>query len=456
MRFIDLFAGLGGFHLALSRLGHTCVFASENDADLQNLYEKNFGIKPHGDIREIAVDDIPGHDILCAGFPCQPFSKAGDQQGFECPRWGDLFDYVLQIVRRHKPDYVLLENVPNLKRHNKGRTWQTLEESLRAAGYNVDSSLLSPHFFGIPQIRERVFIVGSRSPLTGFVWPNKRPNVPLSLASYLDVRPKEAKKLSEQVIRCLEVWQDFLNRFPKDIELPSFPIWSMEFGANYPYEEETPFAIGPQELASFRGSHGKRLQHVRIEDQMSALPSYARVRELEFPKWKVQFIQQNRELYQANKAWIKEWLPQILEFPPSLQKFEWNCKGEVRDIWKYVIQFRASGVRVKRPTTAPSLIAMTTTQVPIIAWEKRYMTPHECARIQSLGKLKHLPTAQTKAFKALGNAVNASLVEMVAKALIPSVEKAKSRTTKRKNTSLENTVSEERADRPAPRQPRLL
>lgn len=231
MRFIDLFAGLGGFHLALSHLGHTCVLASESDADLQNLYERNFGIKPHGDIREIAVGDIPSHDILCAGFPCQPFSKAGDQQGFKCPRWGDLFDYVLQIVRRHKPTYVLLENVPNLKRHNKGRTWQMLAESLQAAEYNVDSNLLSPHFFGIPQIRERVFIVGSRPPLTGFVWPDKRPDVPLSLASYLDTRPQEAKQLSEQVIKCLEVWQDFLDRFPKDKELPSFPIWSMEFGA---------------------------------------------------------------------------------------------------------------------------------------------------------------------------------------------------------------------------------
>ena len=87
MKFIDLYAGLGGFHLALKRLGHECVFASELDNDLATLYEKNFGIAPVGDIRAVILDEIPPHDILCAGFPCQPFSKAGDQQGLDCPQW---------------------------------------------------------------------------------------------------------------------------------------------------------------------------------------------------------------------------------------------------------------------------------------------------------------------------------------------------------------------------------
>jgi len=91
MKFVDLFAGLGGFHLALKRLGHTCVFACEIDEDLRQLYEKNFGLPVASDIRRVAICDIPSHEILCAGFPCQPFSKAGDQLGFKCPQWGDLF-----------------------------------------------------------------------------------------------------------------------------------------------------------------------------------------------------------------------------------------------------------------------------------------------------------------------------------------------------------------------------
>ena len=117
-------------------------------------------------------------------------------------------------------------------------------------------------------------------------------------------------------------------------------------------------------------------------------------------------------------------MPKIQEFPASLQKFEWNCQGEPRDVWKLVIQFRASGVRVKRPDTSPSLVAMTTTQVPIIGWERRYMTARECSRLQSLDSLEHLPETETRAFKALGNAVNAKLVEFIAGRLIPSDDKS--------------------------------
>lgn len=418
MRFIDLFAGLGGFHLGLAQLGHLCVFASELDDHLRLLYERNFGLKAHGDIRNVPVDLIPKHDLLCAGFPCQPFSKAGDQQGFNCPKSGDLFDYVIAVLRYHQPDYLILENVPNLERHNKGATWQKLISDLKAAGYEIDVRHISPHQYGIPQIRERVFIVGSRLGLEHFQWPNQMVNPQLSIRTILEKNPEEAKSLSPQVKKCLQVWQDFLKRFPRHAELPSFPIWSMEFGATYPYEDETPFAIGTRRLRHYRGCHGRQLQSLPPQLRMEALPTYARSEEEQFPHWKVLFIKQNREFYQRHKRWIRDWLPKILEFPPSLQKLEWNCKGEKRNIWNYVIQFRASGVRVKRPTTAPSLVAMTTTQVPIIAWEQRYMTPRECARLQSLGSLRHLPRLSSKAFKALGNAVNAAVVERIAEALL--------------------------------------
>jgi DNA (cytosine-5)-methyltransferase 1 len=142
LRFIDLFAGLGGFHQALQALGHECVFACEIDPDLAALYKKNFGIEPLADIRD-HHGKVPAHDILCAGFPCQPFSKAGDQLGFECPQWGDLFEYVVKILKRHKPRYLLIENVPNLLRHDEGRTWGKVCDTLRDAGYAIKFSRLS-------------------------------------------------------------------------------------------------------------------------------------------------------------------------------------------------------------------------------------------------------------------------------------------------------------------------
>ena len=160
-KYIDLFCGIGGFHQAMSNLGGKCVYASDIDEDCRKTYEVNYGIKPDGDITKVEAHDIPQHDVLCAGFPCQAFSKAGNRLGFADETKGTLFFDICRILKYHKPKYALLENVRNLASHDKGNTWRVIHDSLVDLGYNVldEPVIFSPHYIGIPQHRERVFIM---------------------------------------------------------------------------------------------------------------------------------------------------------------------------------------------------------------------------------------------------------------------------------------------------------
>ena len=145
MKFVDLFCGIGGFHSALSELGHECVFACDSDRDAATVYERNFGISAYKDIRD--CKDLPEFDILCAGFPCQPFSKSGSQEGFEDKTRGTLFHEIMRIVRESEPSILFLENVPNLQGHDKGNTYSVIKESIEKEGYRFRSSILSPHIW---------------------------------------------------------------------------------------------------------------------------------------------------------------------------------------------------------------------------------------------------------------------------------------------------------------------
>ena len=226
LRFIDLFAGLGGFHLALKNLGHECVFASEIDETLRSTYYENFGMRPSGDIREVAVESIPRHDILCAGFPCQPFSKARDYSGPEDPELSELYLQILRVIQHHHPKFLILENVPNFEKHKDGQTWERVKDLLRREGYSVSLAKLSPHEFDTPQIRQRIYIVGSLSSLGAFQWP-KKSKTKVSIHSVLDSCPEEARQIPERVEQCLDVWQEFLDLVPKEEKIPH-PLWSME------------------------------------------------------------------------------------------------------------------------------------------------------------------------------------------------------------------------------------
>ena len=417
MRFIDLFAGLGGFNLALSELDHECVFASELNETLRDIYRRNFELEPAGDIRNVDADKIPPHEILCAGFPCQPFSKAGSQLGLNDKERGGLFYEILKIIDYHQPQYIILENVPNITRHDSGRTWEKIHGLLEDRDYHVKRRELSPHHFGIPQIRLRAYIVASKSSLDELIWPEPLKSKKTSVISILDKNPPDAQRISHRMEDCLDIWQEFLDKAPKEEKIPH-PLWSMEFGATYPYEDTTPFALPNDELLKYRGSFGQPLMGNSKSEIMGMLPSHATRRQAQFPVWKIKMIAKNRLYYEKNIEWIDEWKKKISQFPTSFQKLEWNCQGGKRQISKYILQFRASGVRVKRPTTAPSLVAMTATQVPVIGWESRYMTIDECKLLQSMGDLTFLPAQKGKAYEALGNAVNVKVAKAVAAALL--------------------------------------
>lgn len=185
--FIDLFAGIGGFRIPLQELGGKCVFSSEFDTNAQKAYESNFAEIPFGDITQIDKDIIPQHDILCAGFPCQPFSISGKMRGFNDTR-GTLIHHVFAIIKKCNPKVIFLENVKHLVYHDKKRTLAVIIKKLEELGYKVTKQVLNASDFGLPQNRERIIIIGHKNKAFDFSKLNKiqRPN----LIDFLDKNKK--------------------------------------------------------------------------------------------------------------------------------------------------------------------------------------------------------------------------------------------------------------------------
>lgn len=440
--FIDLFAGLGGFHLALKSLGGKCVFASELKEDLRKLYQINFpGTPIFGDITKIEPSDIPSHDMICGGFPCQPFSQAGKRLGFNDKAGrGNLFYFIRNIIEYHKPKFILLENVQNLESHDNGNTWNFIETSLKQLGYQIDKKILSPHQFGIPQHRKRIYIVGVREDVGGlkkFKFPEAT-NETCDIKSIINEQDADVVKLRPASREYLSVWQEFIDlTIAHGEEIPRFPIWAMEFGASYDYEEKAPYLQGVERLNGKRGHLGKVIRGKSLDECLSMLPVYAQSTSSEqFPDWKIRYIAKNREFYERNKDWLKEWMKKVSTFENSFLKLEWNCGNEYSTkLLDKIIQFRASGIRVKSPTFAPAL-NLCGTQIPIFPWVRlpneilepgeprqgRYMTLREAAAIQGMQKIELLANGEgltlNRSYEALGNAVNVDLMRKVAKNLL--------------------------------------
>lgn len=223
LKFIDLFAGIGGFHQALKNFGSECVFASEWDNHAQKTYYENYGIIPAGDITKIKEIQIPSHDILCGGFPCQAFSISGKQNGFNDTR-GTLFFEIARIISFHQPKIIFLENVKNFVKHNNGNTLSVVLSTLQNLNYDVHYKVLNASQFGLPQNRERIYLVGFRKDLMiqNFTFP-KGDFPAVALHDFLETTPLDAKVISRDDIKFTKSFVPEIDLWG-NILLPNKPI----------------------------------------------------------------------------------------------------------------------------------------------------------------------------------------------------------------------------------------
>ncbi len=429
MRFVDLFCGIGGFHAALHRIGHECVFATDIDRFAAETYETNWG-KPggfdvHCDIREV-IDDIPEMDIICAGFPCQPFSKSGAQQGFTDQTRGTLFHDICYLAEKHKPKVLFLENVPNLVKHDQGNTFKVIQERINELGYDFQWAILSPHKYGVPQVRTRVYIVAIRKDLAkgrNFQFPNEIDHVELDVRSVLDKSVDSKYDMSDKELSWLDMWEEFLINVNTDTKLPGHPIWADSFIG----DEILPGDLSQYTKVELLDIAAEWANYGWVKPVKKSMNKTEIIKCINLPTWKQDFIKKNRILYKANKTFIDKWLAKWNVFgldeegkrliPVSRTKYEWQAGPNSRTNWENIFQFRPSGIRVKRGNYFPALVAMA--QIPVVGWLKRHITPKECARIQSFdvdgkhGKPFVLGSNDGQAYKQLGNAVNVNMIYII-------------------------------------------
>jgi len=328
-------------------------------------------------------------------------------------------------VRR--PKFLILENVGNFEVHDSGRTWQTVLNSLTSLGYDVRGTthvrsgghgLISPHHLGFPHRRDRFFIVASSDPLPPDPFPvvNRRRHSSLKTViqprSELSGQDIRESSLSVRQIKCIQLWNRLIQAIPPDVEILS-PIWGDELVAHYPYRRCTPYHSLVTDGGRCRPRRGRPSRST--EQKLARLPRYAQSRASAFPKWKSDFIHDSRAWFERIRPWIPPyWKDELLSLPPTLRRLEWNCKGEQRNLWQQVLQFRPSGLRARRYDSCPSLVSMTVTQIPILGPEQRFITRTEGLRLLGFPDTHALPQSRQAAFSALGNSVHVGVVMSIA------------------------------------------
>lgn len=402
-RFIDLFAGIGGFHQAMRYLGGECIMAAEINQACVETYNLNFTTfegKVRGDVNQIDPMDIPEFDVVCAGFPCQPFSKAGQQKGFQDKKRGNLFYKIMDILDAHpEVQFVVLENVRNLA--DKTENWEVIKSELLKRDFIItqDALILSPSDFGLPQIRERVYILGIKKTYCnkkvlsqGYI---SRDDLRIDhylrkckigdALSILEEDVSDDYLITDEQAQMIDAWDEF--RINTGIKVIGFPIWISCFGLGMESDEELRNKLGYSEM----------------------------------PKWKKQFVDKNRKFYLENKKFIDDWVHRydMTNRIKLYQKFEWNCGLDVTDMHNAIIQIRQSGIRCKRTTFFPSLVAIVNT--PII-WDPkkeayRHITPREAANLQNFDHRYKFSGTNQQIYRQLGNSVNVRVLKILCKNL---------------------------------------
>ncbi|AVN60985.1 DNA (cytosine-5-)-methyltransferase [Mesoplasma florum] len=405
IKFIDLFSGIGGFHKAAVRALNSdknravCVLASEIDEKAKEVYQYNYSIASDKikNIREIKSSEIPDHDFLFAGFPCQTFSNAGKRLGFLDEIRGTLFFEIARILKEKKPNFFILENVKHLVNHNKGETFSVILNTIKELGYVTTEKklIISAEKVGVPQKRERVYILGVRKELvdTKYLKNPELKNPNQKEMKILENKYEERYILSdEKIIRAINAWGEFLKKIVKKENRTLPPIWFDEM--TMPKEKRDEALIG-------------------IKD------------------WRKKYLLDMWDIYDRNKDFIDKWsrIHQVDKFAKREKKFEWQAGIDNVNIEDSIIQLRQSGIRCKKTDSFQTLVAIV--QVPLVFDKKchqwRYLNTKEVGKLQSFysddDHKKFVDYASIKrdgtfrsdyiTYKQFGNSVNVEVVKQL-------------------------------------------